>query len=106
MITAIVRGVQETLNIKKRHSAGGRNYIFRVCGCCCYGRRSVRGEGCSTAGGCATCQFMKMNDIDALFRVVEGYSELISGKTVPDVGVHPILHMKSFMEGQKFRMSW
>ena len=23
-------------------------------------------EGCSTAGGCATCPFMKMNDLDAL----------------------------------------
>lgn len=63
---------------------------------------------------------MKMNDIDALFCVVEGvsanatgadplenfypqkYSELIQGKTVTDVGVQPILHMKSFMDGQKF----
>ena len=24
------------------------------------------GEGCSTAGGCATCPFMKMNDLDKL----------------------------------------
>jgi quinolinate synthase len=30
------------------------------------------------------------------------YSELIHGKTVTDVGVQPILHMKSFMDGQKF----
>ncbi|KAI9920390.1 hypothetical protein PsorP6_015708 [Peronosclerospora sorghi] len=61
-----------------------------------------------------------MNDIYALFRAVEGvssnargtdplacfhpqkYSELIRGKTVPDVGVQTILHMKSFLEGQKF----
>lgn len=27
------------------------------------------GEGCSTAGGCATCPFMKMNDLDALLDV-------------------------------------
>lgn len=27
------------------------------------------GEGCSTAGGCATCPFMKMNDLDALIDV-------------------------------------
>lgn len=29
------------------------------------------GEGCSTAGGCATCPFMKMNDLDALISVLE-----------------------------------
>lgn len=29
------------------------------------------GEGCSTAGGCATCPFMKMNDLDALTDVLE-----------------------------------
>ena len=31
--------------------------------------RSTGGEGCSTAGGCATCPFMKMNDLDALMDV-------------------------------------
>ncbi|CAN0584988.1 unnamed protein product, partial [Laminaria digitata] len=30
---------------------------------------SAGGEGCSTAGGCATCPFMKMNDLDALMDV-------------------------------------
>ncbi|KAL7468486.1 hypothetical protein ACHAXS_008711 [Conticribra weissflogii] len=29
------------------------------------------GEGCSTAGGCATCPFMKMNDLDAVFDIVD-----------------------------------
>jgi len=29
------------------------------------------------------------------------YSELISGKTISDIGVQPILHMKAFMEGGK-----
>jgi hypothetical protein len=29
------------------------------------------GEGCSTAGGCANCPFMKMNDLDALLDVCE-----------------------------------
>eukprot|EP00543_Licmophora_paradoxa_P007574 CAMPEP_0202454448 /NCGR_PEP_ID=MMETSP1360-20130828/12178_1 /ASSEMBLY_ACC=CAM_ASM_000848 /TAXON_ID=515479 /ORGANISM="Licmophora paradoxa, Strain CCMP2313" /LENGTH=335 /DNA_ID=CAMNT_0049073763 /DNA_START=53 /DNA_END=1060 /DNA_ORIENTATION=- len=29
------------------------------------------GEGCSTAGGCATCPFMKMNDIDALQDIID-----------------------------------
>jgi len=31
----------------------------------------VGGEGCSTAGGCATCPFMKMNDLDAVQDIVE-----------------------------------
>lgn len=29
------------------------------------------GEGCSTAGGCATCPFMKMNSLDALTEVLQ-----------------------------------
>ena len=29
------------------------------------------GEGCSSAGGCATCPFMKMNDVDALVDVLK-----------------------------------
>ena len=29
------------------------------------------GEGCSAAGGCATCPFMKMNDLDAVHDIVE-----------------------------------
>jgi len=29
------------------------------------------GEGCSTSGGCASCPFMKMNDLDALVDLVE-----------------------------------
>jgi quinolinate synthase len=29
------------------------------------------GDGCSTAGGCATCPFMKMNSLDALLDVLE-----------------------------------
>ena len=29
------------------------------------------GEGCSAAGGCATCKFMKMNNLDGLMDVLE-----------------------------------
>jgi quinolinate synthase len=32
---------------------------------------SAGGEGCSAAGGCATCPFMKMNDLDAVHDIVE-----------------------------------
>ncbi|ETV94509.1 hypothetical protein H310_11819 [Aphanomyces invadans] len=76
------------------------------------------GEGCSSAGGCATCPFMKMNDLDALFDVAEGidltkdpdplaahhpqtYSERIHTKSISAIGVVPILHMRSFMEHGK-----
>ncbi|RQM13310.1 hypothetical protein KXD40_000583 [Peronospora effusa] len=126
MITAIVRSVMEMLNA---HPGGVKpevEIIFPVSAdaVAMEGDELVPGvaggEGCSTAGGCATCPFMKMNDIDALFRVVEKvsvstngpdplanfypqkYSELIHGKSVTDVGMQPILHMKSFMDGQKF----
>mmetsp|Transcript_34736 Transcript_34736/g.83951 ORF Transcript_34736/g.83951 Transcript_34736/m.83951 type:complete len:498 (-) Transcript_34736:263-1756(-) len=33
------------------------------------------GEGCSTAGGCAACPFMKMNDLDALMDLAEAFPE-------------------------------
>jgi quinolinate synthase len=68
------------------------------------------GEGCSTAGGCATCPYMKMNSLDALFDVLESvgtgrdltplepkqYTELIGGRTAADIGCEPILHMRHF----------
>ncbi|TDH73104.1 hypothetical protein CCR75_007066 [Bremia lactucae] len=125
MITAIVRGVQETLNAQKTCVKPEVEIIFPVSAdaVATEGEELVPGvaggEGCSTAGGCATCPFMKMNDIDALFRVAEGvtatsdgvdplanlypqkYSELIHGRTVTDVGVQPIMHMKALMEGRK-----
>ena len=75
------------------------------------------GEGCSTAGGCATCPYMKMNSLEALEKLVENigvvleegrdiqslkkfhpqaYSELLDGKTIAEVGGEPILHMRHF----------
>jgi len=70
------------------------------------------GEGCSTAGGCATCPYMKMNSLDALLSllrridVVPGatlavyepkqYTELVTGRTAADLGGEPILHMRDF----------
>ena len=126
MITSIVRGVQDMLNVHQGGVKPEVEIIFPVSAdaVALEGSELVPGvaggEGCSTAGGCATCPFMKMNDIDALFRVVEGastkvkgvdplakfypekYSELINGRTVTDIGIQPILHMKSFMDGQKF----
>ena len=70
------------------------------------------GEGCSVAGGCATCPFMKMNTLDALFDVLETvgtdaegklrpyrprtYDEPIGGRSAASMGSEPILHMRHF----------
>ena len=70
------------------------------------------GEGCSTAGGCATCPYMKMNSLDALVSICDRvspeeshnliplypktYVEKINGRTAADLGSEPILHMREF----------
>ncbi len=70
------------------------------------------GEGCSTAGGCATCPFMKMNSLDALLDLLDRfdqgerqqleamfprqYTETIAGRSAADLGGEPILHMRHF----------
>ncbi|MAC27356.1 MAG: hypothetical protein CMN31_27545 [Sandaracinus sp.] len=72
------------------------------------------GEGCSTAGGCATCPYMKMNTLDALLdlcrrvEVAPGadlapfepkkYVERIDGQTAAELGGEPILHMRHFQQ--------
>ncbi|MCB9675719.1 MAG: quinolinate synthase NadA [Alphaproteobacteria bacterium] len=72
------------------------------------------GEGCSVAGGCATCPYMKMNHLDALFDVLETvgtdaerglsgfrpkkYTATIAGRTAADLGSEPILHMRHFQK--------
>jgi quinolinate synthase len=70
------------------------------------------GEGCSTAGGCATCPYMKMNSLRALIGLLERlgiepastlvpfeprkYVQQIRGRTAADLGGEPILHMRGF----------
>ena len=70
------------------------------------------GEGCSTAGGCATCPYMKMNSLQALLGLLERidaeprsslvpfeprkYVQEIGGRTAADLGGEPILHMRAF----------
>ncbi len=70
------------------------------------------GEGCTTAGGCATCPYMKMNSLDALIALsrrvgVEGdealgafhprsYEERIDGHSAAELGGKSILHMRAF----------
>jgi len=72
----------------------------------------MEGEGCSTAGGCATCPYMKMNSLSALFALVDSldrvspddlaafrpreYAEIVAGRSVASLGGEPILHMRAF----------
>ena len=82
------------------------------------------GEGCSTAGGCATCPFMKMNDLDAVQDIVdmistsstENDNELqllkhlppnklagrkINGKDAIELGSEPIMFMRGLMKEKR-----
>jgi quinolinate synthase len=76
------------------------------------------GEGCSTAGGCATCPFMKMNNLDALQDIIDMVEQgeefklqkhlppnrlrgrLIDGIDATELGTEAILYMRKFMTGQ------
>jgi len=119
MITSIVNGVRRLL---RAHPGSGveAEIIFPVAaGAIAQAPESELavvpgvsgGEGCSTAGGCATCPYMKMNSLDALLAVVRRvgvadddlspfypheYTELIAGRTAADIGGEPILHMRDF----------
>ncbi len=117
MITSIVRQVQKTL--RDADVAGlEAEIVFPVASeaIAQTGDAELRvvpgalgGEGCSTAGGCATCPYMKMNSLDALFdllgqidRSAAGllrfhprmYADRIAGKTAAELGGEPILHMR------------
>ena len=87
------------------------------------------GEGCSTAGGCATCPFMKMNDLDAVHDLIDmiasqsGVSidasaanelqlskhlppnrlagKAINGKDAIELGIEPIVYMREFMKEKR-----
>ena len=116
MVTAIVRKVQERLKLANRDNVAVE-VIFPV------SSEAVAqddefgiipgvagGEGCSTAGGCATCPYMKMNTLDALFDVIknvnntemmlkfepEKYAGELGGRTIAEVGGEPILFMRHF----------
>lgn len=79
------------------------------------------GEGCSTAGGCATCPFMKMNDLDALQDIIDmvdsgsdkdnlrlkGHlppdrlrGKQINGVQATELGIEPIMYMRDFMQNK------
>ncbi len=123
MITPIVRQVQEKL--RDYASEGGpeisAEIIFPVASeAVAQDAQSelavlpgvAGGEGCSTAGGCATCPYMKMNTLRALIALLERvdeepgsnlvpfeprkYVQQIRGRSAADLGGEPILHMRAF----------
>ncbi len=76
------------------------------------------GEGCSTAGGCATCPFMKMNDLDRVQDIIDmvrdGSLQLknhlppnrlqgrkIDGQDATELGTTAILYMRQYMQSKK-----
>lgn len=82
MITPIVRRVQEVLQKAPHGDHVDVEIVFPVAadavtatgedpaeGGLALVPGTSGGEGCSAAGGCATCPYMKMNDIDALLDV-------------------------------------
>lgn len=78
------------------------------------------GEGCSSAGGCANCPYMKMNTLDALRYVIgrignpigealleeyepKAYEDCVGpGISIADVGCEPIVHMRTFQSTGEF----
>ena len=122
MITSIVRKVQALLQEEKRSDIAVE-IIFPVASDAVaqddeFGILPgvAGGEGCSTAGGCATCPYMKMNNLDALFDIVamigdgqkqdleaffpRKYSEKIAGRTAAELGGEPIQFMRYFQKAQ------
>jgi len=128
MVTSIVKSVQEILARRGCDSVEAE-IVFPVAAEAVMGVEDEAtglsvvpgaggGEGCSTAGGCATCPFMKMNDLDALNDVVDmvltgeediarlrGHlppdrlqGKMLGGVKATDLGSEPILHMRHFMK--------
>lgn len=119
MITSIVRAVQRLL--AERGDGVAVDIVFPVAAdaVAVTGDSALplvpgpaAGEGCSTAGGCATCPYMKMNHLDGLIDVLQslalGQPQNLAGlaprmdRLLPGggdavaLGSVPILHMRAF----------
>lgn len=124
MITSIVRAIQGLL--RQTHSDVAVDIVFPVAAEAVARTDDAAlpvvpgvagGEGCSTAGGCATCPYMKMNSLDALFAVAQlagasdpsrlrSYTVRVaggpgSGAQLARLGAVPILHMREFQRTGK-----
>lgn len=126
MVTAIVESVQEIL--KQTGSKVEVEIIFPVSSEAVMSTEAedglsvvpgvAGGEGCSTAGGCATCPFMKMNDVDSVFDIIDMVKatdafrlnqllppsrlkgKQINGFDATDLGTQPIMYMRGFMSSK------
>jgi len=121
MITAIVRAVQAEL--RAQNSELALDVVFPVASEAIAQTGdatlpivpgAASGEGCSASGGCATCPYMKMNDLDALeevvaalgrgdagrlaLRAVQIADDRVAGRPLAELGAVPILHMRSFQQ--------
>jgi quinolinate synthase len=123
MTTAIARKVQERL--RARQSSGAAplevEIVFPVASEAIAQTGELHlpivpgvasGDGCSTAGGCATCPYMKLNSLDSLLALIEriekeppeslvayeprAYRERIDGHTVAELGTRSIVWMRDF----------
>ena len=127
MVTSIVKSAQEILSAAASSNVEAE-IVFPVSSEAVMGTEDqdsglavvpgvAGGEGCSTAGGCATCPFMKMNDLDALSDIVDMVlqnehqiklkaflppdrlrGKKIGGISAVDLGSEPILFMRNFMK--------
>ncbi len=73
---------------------------------------AAAGDGCSVGGGCATCPYMKMSSLDALFALLTRMGDesdaalaafhprvlpdRVGGRSIAELGGLPILHMRAF----------
>lgn len=123
MTTAIVRKVQAKLRAARdaRGRAPEVEIIFPVASEAIAQTGDIHlpiipgvaaGEGCTTAGGCATCPYMKMNSLDALLSVIDSaarepaealaqfapraYRERIDGHSIAELGTRSIIRMRDF----------
>lgn len=128
MVTSIVKNVQKILSSTGAGSHVEAEIVFPVA------KEAVMvdgeggivpgasgDEGCGTGGGCATCPFMKMNDLDALLDLAEmvgdketmtdltGYhppnrleGKTWGGESAVELGIKPILHMRHLTREKKF----
>jgi quinolinate synthase len=128
MTTAIARKVQERLRARLASGAAPLDVeiVFPVASeaIAQTGERHLpivpgvaSGDGCSTAGGCATCPYMKMNSLDSLLSLIEriekeprealvpyeprAYRERIGGQTIAELGTRSIVWMRDFHKAGK-----
>lgn len=123
MVTSIVRAVQEVLRGKGNNAAVDIVFPVAAESVAQTGNAALplvpgpaAGEGCSTAGGCATCPYMKMNHLDGLLDVLRAVAKCaatqpsagllqlqprmdrspLAGGDVVQLGSVPILQMREF----------